>query len=87
MMCELSEIEYTLELLDEAYKLCDAHIDELPYIRKKLEVLGYQLQVCYEEGDMEGSRRYLALIDENNQEAKEYDICKSVPDDVRKEIE
>ena len=85
MMCELSEIEYTLELLDEAYKLCDAHIDELPYIRKKLDVLEYQLQVCYEEGDMERSRRYLALIDENNQEAKEYDICKS--DDVRKEIE
>lgn len=36
---------------------------------------------------MEGCRKYLALIDENNQEAKEYGICKAVPDDVRKEIE
>lgn len=87
MMCELSETEYTLELLDEAYKMCDTHIDELPYIRKKLDLLEYQLEVCYEEGDMEGCRRYLALIDENNQEAKEYGICKAVPDDVRKEIE
>lgn len=87
MMCELSEIEYTLELLDEAYKMCDTHIDELPYIRKKLDLLEYQLEVCYEEGDMEGCRKYLALIDENNQEAKEYGICKAVPDDVRKEIE
>ena len=87
MMCELSEIEYTLELLDEAYKMCDTHIDELPYIRKKLDLLEYQLQVCYEEDDMEGCRKYLALIDENNQEAKEYGICKAVPDDVRKEIE
>ena len=87
MMCELGDIEYTLELLDAAYKMCDAHIDELPYIRKKLDLLEYQLQVCYEENDMEGSRKYLALIDENNQDAKEYGICKAVPDDVRKEIE
>lgn len=87
MMRELSKIEYTLELLDEAYKMCDAHNDELPYIRKKLDLLEYQLQVCYEEDDMEGSRKYLALIDENNQDAKEYGICKAVPDDVRKEIE
>lgn len=62
MMCELSEIEYTLELLDEAYKMCDTHIDELPYIRKKLDLLEYQLQVCYEEDDMEGCRRYLAIM-------------------------
>lgn len=87
MMCELGDIEYTLELLDEAYRMCDTHIDELPYIRKKLDLLEYQLQVGYEEDDMEGCRRYLALIDENNQEAKEYGICKAVPDDVRKEIE
>lgn len=87
MMCELGDIYYTLELLDEAYKMCDAHIHELPYIRKKLDLLEYQLQVCYEENDMEGSRKYLALIDEDNQEAKEYEIFKNVPDDVRKEIE
>ena len=39
--------------------MCDTHIDELPYIRKKLDLLEYQLEVCYEEGDMEG---YLCLI-------------------------
>jgi len=87
MMWEFDDIEYTLKLLDEAYKMCDAHIDELPYIRKKLDLLEHQLQVCYEDDDMEGSRKYLALIDEINQEANLYGICKTVPDDVRKEIE
>lgn len=87
MMCELGDIEYTLELLDEAYKKCDTHIDELPYIRKKLDLLEYQLQVCYEENDMEGSRKFLTLIDENNQEAKLFGICcKTVPDEVRRGI-
>lgn len=87
MMCELGDIGYTLELLDEAFEMCNMHIDEIPYIRKKLDILEYQLQVCYEENDMEGSRKYLALINEINQEAKVYDIYKIVPDDVRNEIE
>lgn len=87
MMCELGDIEYTLELLDEAFKMCDVHMDEIPYIRKKLDLLEYQLQVCFEENDMEGSRKYLDMIDEINQEAREYDICKIISDDVRSEIE
>lgn len=87
MMCEFREIERTLDLLDKAYKICDTHIDEIPYIRKKLDLLEYQLQVCCEENDMEGSRKYLNMIDEVNLEAKEYDICKVVPDEVRSEVE
>lgn len=87
MMCELGEIEYTMSLLDEAYKICDTHIDEIPYIRKKLDLLEYQLQICYGEGDMERSHNYLNMFDAVNQEAKEYDICKVIPDDVRSAIE
>lgn len=87
MMCELGEIEYTLDLLDEAYEICDMHMDEIPYIRKKLDLLEYQLQVCYEEGDVEGSRKFRNKIDEVNSEAKEYGICKVIPDDMRSKIE
>ena len=87
MMCEFGDIENALGLLDEAYKMCDNHIDEIPYIRKKLDLLEYQLQVCYEEDDMEGARKYLCMIDATNQEAREYGICKDVPENVRSEIE
>ena len=87
MMCELGEIKSTLELLDEAYKMCDTHADEIPYIRKKLDLLEYQLQICYEEDDIEKSQKYLNMIDAVNQEAKEYDICKAIPDYVRSAIE
>lgn len=45
MMWEFSDIPYALGLLDEACKICDAHVDEIPYIRKKLELIEYQQQV------------------------------------------
>lgn len=49
MMWELGDIENTLGLLDEACKICDAHVDEIPYIRKKQDLWEYRQQVCEEE--------------------------------------
>ena len=62
-------------------------MDEIPYIRKKLDLLEYQLQVCYVEDDMERGHKYLNMMDAVNQEAKGYDICKVIPDDVRSRME
>lgn len=88
MMCELGEIESTLELLGEAYKICDKHKEEIPFIRKKLDLLEYQLQVSFEEDDIERFYRYLNMINAVNQEeAKEYGICKVIPEYIRRVIE
>lgn len=57
MMCELGNIEKTLYWLEEAFALCNAHRDSLPYIRKKLDLLRYELEVYEEEGDGEGAGR------------------------------
>lgn len=45
MMCELENIEQTLHWLDEACAICDGHVDEVPYIRKKRDLLRYKSEV------------------------------------------
>lgn len=75
MMCELGNTEVTLDFLDRAYDLCEKHTDAIPYIRKKLDLLQYQIEVCREEEDREGERKYQRRMEEVSVEAKSYGIC------------
>lgn len=45
MMCELENVEQALCWLNEACAICDAHEDEVPYIRKKQDLQRYTSEV------------------------------------------
>ena len=46
MFLELGDDENSLYFLDEACRICDEHIDEIPYIRRKSDLQEYKLEVC-----------------------------------------
>lgn len=48
MMWEFMEQEETLALLEEAICICEEHEEEIPYERKKQDLLKYHLEVCEE---------------------------------------
>lgn len=45
MMIELGDSNSSLGLLDEACRICNEHMEEIPYIRKKNDLLEYKRQV------------------------------------------
>ena len=86
MMCEIERIDYAIQFLEEAYFICDTHKDSIPYIRKKIDLLRYQLEVFFEERNMENCQRIIRCIDTVNEEATEYGIILEISDEIRKEI-
>ena len=74
MLNELELVEDSVKFLEVACDICDRHKDSAPYIRKKRDLLSYQLQIFEFEEDLENKQRILRLIDEVNLEAAEYDI-------------
>lgn len=86
IMCEIERNDYSIFFLKEAYAICDTHKDSLPYIRKKLDLLSYQLEVFYCEENFDGCREILRQIDKVNNESIEYGIVLEISEDMRKEV-
>lgn len=87
MMCELDKCKQALELLSESIAICDQHTDMLPFMRKKLDLLSYELDVYYGTRDMNGCKMILKLIDIANEQNSIIGINKEISVDLRKEIE
>lgn len=47
MMCELGNTERACGFLQKALKICDAHKEVIPYIRKKHDLQGYEQEVYF----------------------------------------
>lgn len=86
MMYQLGDKLKSLEWLEEAYSICDKHKDSIPYIRKKLDLLEYELDVSYGLGDVAACKNILNRIDCENLIASEFGIRKEPPKELRDEI-
>jgi len=86
MMCELNEPISALNWLKEGIKLCETNSELIPYARKKLDLFSYQLDVYYHNGDMDGCRQILQLIDEENEKNVSIGIHNRIPDKLRKKL-
>lgn len=84
MMCELADDERAFFWLEQAIGVCDAHADVVPYVRKKLDLLTYKLEICYYDGYEEEYGRVRSRIEAANREAAEYHITKEIPQRLRK---
>ncbi len=80
MMCELADDARAFFWLEQAIRVCDAHADVVPYVRKKLDLLTFKLEICYYDGYEEEYERVRLRIDAANREAAEYHIIKEIPD-------
>ena len=63
---EFKDYKESAHLLKEAIALCDAHPDVIPYMRKRIELLGYLQEVYGYAGDDEKRQGILSLIKEQN---------------------
>lgn len=86
MMWELENIEKSLELLSEAISICRAREDSIPFMRKELDLLGYMLDVYYDQGDFVGCKKIVRSIDSFNERSTEYGVFKEIPEALREEI-
>ena len=82
MMVELENPEKALKWLEEAYKLCNQHPDELPYIRKKMDLLCYEMEVYFCGCMYDKYRELLERVDLVNKEADEYGLFLEIPEEI-----
>ena len=72
-------------LLEDAIKLCekDAHLNVIPYIRKRAELYSHLLEIYYFEKDIANGRNVLAIIDEMNRQYSTVGINYEIPNEIR----
>ena len=86
MMVELENPEKALKWLEEAYELCNQHSDELPYIRKKMDLLSYELEVYFCGCMYDKCRGLLERVGLVNKEADEYGLFLEIPGEILNKI-
>jgi len=86
IMCELDEPVLALNWLEKGIGICERNSELIPYIRKKIDLLSYQLEVWYNIGDMRECDRIIRLVDKENEKNIEIEVYSKIPDEVRKEV-
>ena len=71
------------KLLMEAIEICEKNEPVIPYIRKKLELFGYLLDVCYEWGKYDLCRAVIGEIDAMNDKYCSLGIHKEISEELR----
>lgn len=71
------------KLLMEAIEICEKNEPVVPYIRKKLELFGYLLDVCYEWGKYDLCRAVIGEIDAMNDKYCSLGIHKEISEELR----
>ena len=86
MMVELENPEKALKWLEEAYELCNQHPDELPYIRKKMDLLCYEMEVYFCGCMYDKCKELIERIDLVNKEADEYGLFLEISEKILNKI-
>ena len=67
ILLEWDEIDACVQLLQDGIQRCERHPGVVPYLRKKLELYGYLLDVCQLSEDQCGAARISAIIQRERQ--------------------
>ena len=67
ILLEWDEIDACVQLLQDGIQRCERHPGVVPYLRKKLELYGYLLDVCQLNEDQCGAARISAIIQRERQ--------------------
>lgn len=72
MMLEAGNIDKAAAWLEEAYDLCELHREELPYIRKKMDILCHEMDTYYIAKKYEDCETVMKRYDSVKQKASKY---------------
>lgn len=86
MMVEWEKHDDAATWLKIGIKICNSHEGSLPYIRKKMDLFSYLLDVYYFEVDKDNCFITIEQIDKENEINKGLGIVKEIPEELRKEI-
>lgn len=86
MLVECEKYDEAATWLKIGIKICNSHDGSLPYIRKKMDLFSYLLDVYYFDEDKDNCFITIEQIDKENEINKELGIVKEIPDELRNEI-
>lgn len=86
MYCLWECYDRSAKLLLDAVELCERNEPVIPYIRKKLELYGYLLDVCCEWGRFDLCRAIISEIDTQNDKYRSIGIHKEISEELRDHI-
>lgn len=86
MYCLWNCYDRSAKLLLDAVDICERNEPVIPYIRKKLELYGYLLDVCREWGRFDLCRAVISEIDALNDKYSSMGIHKEISDELRNYI-
>jgi hypothetical protein len=82
ILCNWEEYSSAANLLLEAIQICERNPTVVPYMRKKLDLYGYLLDVCFEWNKLELCKEVITEIQTHNERYKPYGIKKEIPPDL-----
>lgn len=86
MMVEWDKHDDAATWLKIGIKICNSHEGSLPYIRKKMDLFSYLLDVYYFDEDKDNCFITSEQIDKENEINKGLGIVKEIPEELRKVI-
>lgn len=88
MLCEFEKYGEAAEKLKEGIEICgkEAYYGVVPYIRKKVDLYAFLLDVYYLCGDFEKCREVIGVIDEENRKNRDVGVVKVIAEDYRGEV-
>jgi serine/threonine protein kinase len=85
ILLEWEQFEASAEQIVDGIHLCEKFETVVPYVRKKMELYGYCLDVYHKAQDYERCREIIEKIDHENALHKDMNIVKEIPDELRNE--
>lgn len=86
MYCRFERYADSAQMLRDAIKICEKNEPVVPYIRKKMELYGCLLDVCFVWGNGVLCKAIVMVIDELNREYSPLGIHTDISEEDRKEI-
>lgn len=86
MMLETGDMERTMYWLEKACDLCEKHLEELPYMRKKMDLLCYELETHHYQNGYDNDDSLLEQIGQLDRKAREYGVVFKIPREIADKI-
>lgn len=88
MLCEFGKYEEAAEKVKEGIEICGkvAYHGVVPYIRRKVDLYAFLLDVYYLSGNFEKCREVIGVIDEENLKNRDVGVVKVIAEDYRGEV-
>ena len=86
MMLESGDMERTMCWLEKACDLCEKHQEELPYMRKKMDLLCYELETHHYQDGYNDDDAFLERIGQLDRKAREYGVVFKIPWEIAEKI-